>query len=131
MLNLFRTFEDEVQLSQGCRDDRPLRDQRLSRPWSHSVVLKPGPLDWESSMLTIRPLLPFFWCHCWLWANPLYQSIVLLLNLSINLSVGNIFSCNDFFLKMNIVAISCKKNISSGNDLQKFILQFFFSQYLL
>ena len=36
---------------------RPLKDKRLSRPWGHAVVLKMGPLDWESSALTTRPLL--------------------------------------------------------------------------
>ena len=30
---------------------------RLSRPWSHPVVLNTGPLDRESSVLTTRPLL--------------------------------------------------------------------------
>ena len=25
---------------------RPLKDERLSRPWSHPVVLNTGPLDW-------------------------------------------------------------------------------------
>ena len=29
----------------------------MSRPWSHPVVLNKGPLDWESSALTTRPLL--------------------------------------------------------------------------
>ena len=32
-------------------------DERLSRPWSHPAVLNTGPLDWESSALTTRPLL--------------------------------------------------------------------------
>ena len=32
---------------------------RMSRPWSHPVVLITGPLDWESSALTTRPLLHF------------------------------------------------------------------------
>ena len=32
-------------------------DERLSRPWSHPVVLNTGPLDWESSALTTWPLL--------------------------------------------------------------------------
>ena len=32
----------------------------LSRPWSHPVGLGPGPLDWESSALTTRPLLLSF-----------------------------------------------------------------------
>ena len=36
---------------------RPRKDERLSRPWSHPVVLNTGPLDWESSALTTRPLL--------------------------------------------------------------------------
>ena len=37
-----------------------LKDERLSRNWSHPVVLNMGPLDWESSTLTTRPLL-YFW----------------------------------------------------------------------
>ena len=36
---------------------RPQKDERLSRPWSHPVVLNMGPLDWENSALTTRPLL--------------------------------------------------------------------------
>ena len=36
---------------------RPRKDERQSRPWRHPVVLNTGPLDWESSVLTIRPLL--------------------------------------------------------------------------
>ena len=35
----------------------PRKDERLSRPWSHPVVLNTGPLDWESSTLTSGPLL--------------------------------------------------------------------------
>ena len=34
---------------------RPQKDERLSRPWSHPVVLNMGPLDWKSSTLTTRP----------------------------------------------------------------------------
>ena len=34
---------------------QPRKDERLSRPWSHPVVLNTGPLDWESSALTARP----------------------------------------------------------------------------
>ena len=33
------------------------KDERLSRPWSDPVVLNTGPLDWEFSTLTTRPLL--------------------------------------------------------------------------
>ena len=32
------------------------KDERLSRPLSHPVDLSTGPLDWESSILTTRPL---------------------------------------------------------------------------
>ena len=32
-------------------------DERLSQFWGHPVVLNLGPLDWESSALTTRPLL--------------------------------------------------------------------------
>ena len=39
---------------------RPRKDERLSRPWSHPVVSSTGPLDWQSSALTTRPLLLFF-----------------------------------------------------------------------
>ena len=38
---------------------RPHKDERLSQPWSHPVVLNVEPLDWESSTLTTRPLLFF------------------------------------------------------------------------
>ena len=35
---------------------QPWKDERLSWPWSQTVVLNMGPLDWESSALTTRPL---------------------------------------------------------------------------
>ena len=62
-----------------------MKDERLSRPWSHTVVLNTGPLDWESSALTIslnipsycvegfnqalygHPLLCLFWQHPLFW----------------------------------------------------------------
>ena len=31
---------------------QPQKDERLSWPWSHPVVLNTGPLNWESSVLT-------------------------------------------------------------------------------
>ena len=67
---------DGVQLSQGYRAttrrqftfyhsvprslptfslDQPWKDEKLSQPWSHRVVLNLGPLDWESSALTTTP----------------------------------------------------------------------------
>ena len=35
----------------------PWKDEMLSQPWSHLVILNMRPLDWESSTLTTRPLL--------------------------------------------------------------------------
>ena len=73
---LWPIFMDGAQLSQGyshyketvyflplsprksCYSfDWPWKDERLSWPCSHSVVLNEGPLDWESSTLTTRSLL--------------------------------------------------------------------------
>ena len=47
---------------------RPRKDERLSRPWSHPVVLNTGTLDWESSALTTWPLL-----HCFINKTSLIQ----------------------------------------------------------
>ena len=33
------------------------KDEKLSQPWSHPMVLNMGQLDWESSNLTTNPLL--------------------------------------------------------------------------
>ena len=35
----------------------PWKDEYLSQPWSHPVVLNTRPLNWESSVLTTRSLL--------------------------------------------------------------------------
>ena len=37
--------------------NQPRKDERLSLPWSHLVVLNLGPLDWEFSTLTTKLLL--------------------------------------------------------------------------
>ena len=44
---------------------QPQKEERLSRPWSHPVVLNTGPLDWKFSALTTWTLLPltFHWIH--------------------------------------------------------------------
>ena len=47
--------------------DQPWKHEKLSRSWSHPVVLNMGPLDWESSALTTRPLDP-------VWMNESIQS---------------------------------------------------------
>ena len=50
------TFYHLVSRNSWYSFDRPWNDERLSRLWSHPVVLNMGPLDWESSTLTTRPL---------------------------------------------------------------------------
>ena len=51
------TFYHSVPRNSWYSFYRPRKDERLSRPWSHPVVLSMGPLDWESSALTTWPLL--------------------------------------------------------------------------
>ena len=51
------TFYHQVPRTSWYSFDRLRKDERLSRPWSHPVVLNTEPLDWESSALTSRPLL--------------------------------------------------------------------------
>ena len=51
------TFYQSVPRNSWYSFYRPQKDEKLSRPWSHPVVLNTGPLDWESSTLTTRPLL--------------------------------------------------------------------------
>ena len=42
--------------SQKFLHDRPRKDKRLGRSWSHPVVLNTGHLDWKSNALTTRSL---------------------------------------------------------------------------
>ena len=51
------TFYHSVPRNSWYSFYRPRKDERLSRTWSHPVVLNTGLLDWESSVLTTRPLL--------------------------------------------------------------------------
>ena len=51
------TFYHSVPRSFRYSTERPRKDERLSWPSSHPVVLNWGPLDWESSILTISSLL--------------------------------------------------------------------------
>ena len=51
------TFYHSVPRNSRYSFYRPRKNERLSRPWSHSVVLNTGLLDWECSALTTRPLL--------------------------------------------------------------------------
>ena len=49
------TFYHSVPRNSWYSFYRPQKDERLSRPWSHPVVLNTGLLDWESSALNTRP----------------------------------------------------------------------------
>ena len=51
------TFYRSVPRNSWYSFYQPRKDERLSRPWSHPVVLNTGLLDWETSALTTRPLL--------------------------------------------------------------------------
>ena len=75
------TFYHSVPRISWCLFYRPRKDERLGRPWRYPVVLNTGPLDWESSTLTARPLLwllhtcillwsfmIFFWSELYCWA---------------------------------------------------------------
>ena len=42
---------------------RPRKEERLSQPWSHPVVLNMESLDWESSTLITRPSLHKMYSH--------------------------------------------------------------------
>ena len=53
------TFYHKVPRNSWYSFYRPRKDEGLSRPWSHPVVLNTAPLDWESSVLTTRSLLHF------------------------------------------------------------------------
>ena len=51
------TFYHSVPRNSWYSFYRPRKEERLSRPWSHPVVLNTEPLDWESSAWTTRPLM--------------------------------------------------------------------------
>ena len=51
------TFYHEVPRNHWYPFYRHRKDERLSQPLSHPVVLNTRPLDWESSALTTRLLL--------------------------------------------------------------------------
>ena len=53
------TFYQQLSRSTWYSFHQPYKDERVSRPWSHPVVLNPRRLNWEFSALTTRPLLQF------------------------------------------------------------------------
>ena len=74
------TFYHSVPRNSWYTFYRPRKDEKLSRPWSHPVVLNTGPLDWESSALTTRPLLQkysFLICRS---ASSLYSLLQILVD---------------------------------------------------
>ena len=93
--------------------DQPQKSEKLSWPWSHPVVLNPGPRDWKSSALITRPLLtwlnlvwheltfaikPFVFLFQWLHADYQFSLILCLRCLKntikicfINLEFSSIF----------------------------------------
>ena len=54
------TFYHSVPTNSWHSFYRPWKDESLSLPWSHPVILNMGSLAWESSTLTTRPLLHKF-----------------------------------------------------------------------
>ena len=48
------TFYHEVPRNFWYSFYQPRKNERLSRPWSHSVVLNMGPLDWETDIVLIK-----------------------------------------------------------------------------
>ena len=53
------TFYHSVPKNSRYPFDQPPKDERLTRPWSHTVPFNTGPLDWESSALTNRLVFVF------------------------------------------------------------------------
>ena len=51
------TFNHQVPRNPWYSFYQRQKDEWLSRPWSHPVVLTTGALNWKSSVLTTRPLL--------------------------------------------------------------------------
>ena len=52
-----RQFYQSVPKISWYSFNLPAEDERLSQPWSDSVVLSLRPIDWESGALTATPLL--------------------------------------------------------------------------
>ena len=55
------TFYHSVPRNSWHSFYRSRKDEKLSQPWSHPVVLNMEPLDWESSALTTKKGSSFKW----------------------------------------------------------------------
>ena len=53
------TFYHSIPKNSWYLFHQPRKDERLTRPWSHTVVFNTGPLHWGSSALTNRPVFVF------------------------------------------------------------------------
>ena len=53
------TFYHSIPRNPMYPFDQPRKDERPTRPWSCTVAFNTGPLDWESSALTNRPVFVF------------------------------------------------------------------------
>ena len=69
------TFHHSVPRSSSYPFNRPLKDGRLTWPWSHPAILNSGPLDWECSALTTRPLLKIYLYHSLWFYFPLLNNV--------------------------------------------------------
>ena len=63
------TFYHSVPRNSWYSFYRPWIDERLSRPWSHQVVLNTGLLDWESSALTTRRIKAYKISFCFYYSG--------------------------------------------------------------
>ena len=88
------TFYHSVSRNSWYRFYQPRKDKRLTQPWSHTVALKTGPLDWESSALTNRPvfvfLLPIF-NESKIWGKPTLLTIKNIINYFVCVGSRRIF----------------------------------------
>ena len=71
-------FLQQVPRNSWYSFDQPWKDKRLGRLWSHPVVLNAGPLDWESSTLTTRPLFLRLLCSLTVNQHVIWQFLRLL-----------------------------------------------------
>ena len=63
LLQGYNQFREAVYFLPFSPQKLPQKDERLSRPWSHPVVLNRGPINWESSTLSTRSLIHN--CSCY------------------------------------------------------------------
>ena len=96
------TFCHQVLRKSWYSFDWSLKDEGLSRPWSHPVVLNTGPLNWES----IMPLV--------------------YLSLCLGLGLFMLFLCDLFFIcSLTVIAINHYNVINTGTLFLYIIFYYF------